>query len=69
MELEKLLNSTVWGFQTSAFYMHAAWQCLILHSMWTKRVRAGYRRKYLHRACCDVADLLNEIGSQPGGRR
>ncbi len=29
MELEKLLNSTVWGFQTSAFYTHAAWQCLM----------------------------------------
>ena len=31
----------------------------------TKRVHDGYRpvrREYLHRACCDVADLLNEIG-------
>jgi hypothetical protein len=65
MELEKLLNSTVWGFQTSAFYMHAAWQCLILRSMRTKRVRAGYKREYLHRTCCDVADLLNEIGRWP----
>ncbi len=72
MELEKLLNSTVLGFQTSAFYTHAAWQCLMrdvdrnLRHMRTKRVRAWYRpvrREYLHLACCDVADLLKEIGS------
>jgi hypothetical protein len=71
MELEKLLNSTVFGFQTSAFYTHAAWQCLMrdvdrnLRHMRTMRVRAGYRPvrwEYLHCTCCEVADLLNKIG-------
>jgi hypothetical protein len=72
MELENLLNTTVWAFQVSAFYTQGARQRLvrdadlILRRMRTKRVRAGYRpcrQDYLHRACCDVADLLKEVGS------
>jgi hypothetical protein len=74
MELENLLNSTVWAFQTSGlYYSHAARQRFmrdadrILRRMRTKRVRDRYRlmrREYLHRACCDVAELLKEIGTR-----
>jgi hypothetical protein len=38
----------------------------LLRRIRSDRVHAGYRlnrREYLHRACCDVADLLVEVGS------
>jgi hypothetical protein len=77
MELENLLNSKVWTFQTSTFYWHAAQQRLmrdmdrVLRRMRAKRLCAGYRpqrRESLHGACCDVADILTVIGTgSPGG--
>jgi hypothetical protein len=72
MEFVALLQPLVWAFQPSAFYTEGARLRLVrdagtlLRRIWRDRVRAGYhpnRCEYLHRACCDVADLLMEVGS------
>jgi hypothetical protein len=70
MELVHLLGTTVWAFQPSAFYTESARQRLMrdadrmLYRLRASRVRDGFRparREYLHRACCDVSDLLDEV--------
>ncbi len=71
MELENLLNSTVWAFQISAFYTNGADRA----SCGTRTEFSaacgrnecargtGRSAEYLHRACCDVSDLITEIES------
>ena len=58
MEFANLMSTVTWAFQPSAFYTRAA-RC-----MRYKRMQAGFHpdhREYLHRACCDVTDLLEEV--------
>ncbi len=60
----------MWAFQPSAFYTEGARRRLMgdadrmLCRVRTSRVRDGFRparRENLHRACCDVSDLLDKV--------
>jgi hypothetical protein len=68
MEFENLLGLVIWMFNVSAFFTKAVRRglmedaaCILVRH---RRVRAGYcpnREEYLHQACCDVSDLLDEV--------
>ena len=70
MEFENLLGPVIWMFSVSAFFTEAARRRLmedaarILVRVHHRRVMAGYRpnrMEYLHQACCDVSDILDEV--------
>jgi hypothetical protein len=70
MEFANLMSTVTWAFQPSAFYTRAARRQLVrdanrfLRRIRYKRMQAGFHpdhRECLHRACCDVTDLLEEV--------
>jgi hypothetical protein len=70
MEFAALFTGMLWCFQPGARFTIAARRRMkteaarILARVRVRRVRAGYRpdrSEYLHRACCDVGELIAEV--------
>jgi hypothetical protein len=74
MKFANLMSTVTWAFQPSAFYTREACCQLVTNaSRFLRRIRYKWMRpgfhsdlrEYLHRACCDVSDLLEEIQGWP----